>query len=101
MLRRLVGEDVELTCRLAPDLCPIVADVTQLHQIMLNLTANARDAMPEGGTLTIEPASVEVDAQCAAAHPGGSPGTHAVLTVTDSGAGIDPADRERVLEPFF
>jgi len=101
MLRRLVGEDVELTCRLAPDLCPIVADVTQLHQIMLNLTANARDAMPEGGTLTIETATVEVDEQYAAAHTGVSAGTHAVLTVTDSGVGIDPADREHVFEPFF
>ena len=101
MLRRLVGEDVELTCRLAPDLCPIVADVTQLHQIMLNLAANARDAMPEGGTLTIETATVELDDQYAAAHTGVSAGTHAVLTVTDSGVGIDPADRDRVFEPFF
>ncbi len=101
MLRRLVGEDVELTCRLAPDLCPIVADVTQLHQIMLNLAANARDAMPEGGTLTIETVTVELDEQYAAAHTGVSAGTHAVLTVTDSGVGIDPADRDRVFEPFF
>ena len=101
MLRRLVGEDVELTCRLAPDLCPIVADVTQLHQIMLNLAANARDAMPEGGTLSIETATVELDEQYAAAHTGVSAGTHAVLTVTDSGVGIDPADREHVFEPFF
>ncbi len=101
MLRRLVGEDVELTCRLAPDLCPIVADVTQLHQIMLNLAANARDAMPEGGTLSIETAIVELDEQYAAAHTGASAGTYAVLTVTDSGVGIDPADREHVFEPFF
>jgi len=101
MLQRLVGEDVELTCRLAPDLCPILADVTQLHQILLNLTANARDAMPEGGTLTIETANVELDEQYAGAHTGVRAGTHALLTVTDSGVGIDAADREHVFEPFF
>jgi PAS domain S-box-containing protein len=101
MLRRIVGEDVELTCRLAPDLCPIVADLTQIQQILLNLTANARDAMPDGGTLTIETATVELDDQYAAAHAGVNAGTHAVLTVTDSGVGIQPADRERVFEPFF
>jgi PAS domain S-box-containing protein len=101
MLRRLLGEDIELTCRLAPDVCPIVADVTQLQQILLNLSANARDAMPEGGTLTVETATVELGEQYAASHAGVMPGTHAVLTVTDSGVGIDPVDRDRVFEPFF
>ena len=100
MLRRIVGEDVEVVTRLGP-VCPILSDVTQVQQILLNLSANARDAMPTGGTLTIETDAVELDEGYAAAHAGVKPGTHAVLTVTDTGTGIDAEDRERVFEPFF
>jgi two-component system cell cycle sensor histidine kinase/response regulator CckA len=98
VLRRLVGPDVELVCALAPDLCPVVAEPTQVQQILMNLALNARDAMPEGGRLEIETATVELDA---ADHPGLRPGRHALLTVSDTGAGIEPGDRARVFEPFF
>jgi len=100
MLRRIVGEDVEVVTRLGP-VCPVVSDVTQIQQILLNLSANARDAMPTGGTLTIETDTVELDESYAGAHAGVKPGAHAVLTVTDTGTGIDAEHRERVFEPFF
>jgi PAS domain S-box-containing protein len=100
MLRRIVGEDVEVVTRLGA-VCPVLSDVTQIQQILLNLSANARDAMPTGGTLTIETDTVELDEGYAATHAGVTPGAHAVLTVTDTGTGIGAEDRERVFEPFF
>ncbi|MHB8763734.1 MAG: PAS domain S-box protein [Deferrisomatales bacterium] len=100
MLRRLAGEDVDLRTRLAPDLGPVRADAGQLAQILLNLTANARDAMPGGGTLVVATAKVEIGAD-QPGPPGLAPGSYAVLTVSDTGVGMSAETRARVFEPFF
>ncbi|MBE7454113.1 MAG: response regulator [Kofleriaceae bacterium] len=100
LLRRLLGEDIELVLRL-PVCANVHADPSQIEQIVMNLAVNARDAMPRGGTMTIEVADVELDEAHAARHPGTAPGPHVVLAVRDDGVGIDPAVRERMFEPFF
>jgi signal transduction histidine kinase len=101
MFRRLLGEDVELVARLSPRLGRVMADPGQIHQVLMNLVVNSRHAMPDGGRLVIETADVEVDAGYAAEHPGTLTGPHVVLTVTDSGAGMDEETRKHIFEPFF
>jgi PAS domain S-box-containing protein len=100
-LSRLLGEDVELVTDLAPTLGHMKADASQLEQIILNLSVNARDAMPDGGTLTITTANVELDGVYAASHPGLEPGDYIALYVKDSGCGMDAATVSRIFEPFF
>ena len=98
LLRRLLGSRIECMLRLTPGVGLIQADATQMEQVLLNLALNARDAMPDGGTLTIETAGVTV----AAADPSGcEPGPYVRLTVLDSGIGMDAETRQRVFEPFF
>jgi PAS domain S-box-containing protein len=101
MVRRLVGEDVVLLTKLQPDMPRVWADPSQLQQAIMNLVVNARDAMPQGGTLLIETAVVELDEHYPRQHPSAKPGIHVVLMVTDTGCGMDPGTRIRIFEPFF
>jgi two-component system cell cycle sensor histidine kinase/response regulator CckA len=101
MLRRLLGEDVELVLELAPDIGRIKADPVQLEQVILNLAANARDAMPSGGTLRIAMANAELTAAQAARHSDARPGSYLEITVADTGTGMDETVQRRAFEPFF
>ncbi len=101
MLRRLIGEDITLTTVLAPDIATVRVDPGQLDQVLLNLAINARDAMPQGGRLTIETANVQLGEDYAAAHLDCKPGPHVMLAITDSGVGMAPEVKARIFEPFF
>jgi two-component system cell cycle sensor histidine kinase/response regulator CckA len=101
MLRRLIGEDVELVAIAAPSLRRIVVDPGQIEQVIMNLAVNARDAMPQGGQLTIETAEVDLDEGAAAEHEGLERGRHVMLAVSDTGTGMDHATQARIFEPFF
>jgi len=101
MLRPMLGEDIEMVTAFDPDTGQVNADHTELTQILLNLAANARDAMPKGGTLTFETKNVEVDDSYARHRPGALPGPYVRLTVTDTGVGMDVETQEHLFEPFF
>ena len=101
MLGRLIGEDVKVVLALGPELACVKADRGQVEQIVMNLAVNARDAMPRGGTLTIETATVDVDEPNEKTRLSVTPGPYVVLTVTDTGTGIAPEVRARLFEPFF
>jgi len=101
MLRRLIGEDIQLVIKPAPELGNIQVDDGQLQQVIMNLAVNARDAMPQGGSLILETADVYLDQGYSAGHPGVQPGAYVMLAVTDSGMGMRPEVRERIFEPFF
>jgi two-component system cell cycle sensor histidine kinase/response regulator CckA len=101
MLTRLIGEDVELSTALDPKLAPVLADSSQLEQVLVNLVVNARDAMPEGGKLVIQTANVELDARYAAEHPDATAGAHAMLSVSDNGIGMDVETASHIFEPFY
>jgi two-component system, cell cycle sensor histidine kinase and response regulator CckA len=101
MLRRVIGEDVELTSLAAPTLLHILVDPGQMEQVMMNLAANARDAMADGGTLTIETANVLLNERDAAEHAGVKSGPHVMLAVTDTGTGMNKETLVHMFEPFF
>jgi two-component system cell cycle sensor histidine kinase/response regulator CckA len=101
MFQRLVGEDIKLTCHTADNLKAVMADTSQIEQVLMNLVVNARDAMPEGGTLTITTANVVLDRAFAATHASVQPGPHTMIVVSDSGHGLDEATAKHVFEPFF
>jgi PAS domain S-box-containing protein len=101
MLRRLIGEDIELVTSEPEDLWSIKADRSQIEQVILNLAVNARDAMPRGGKLTIETANAELDQAYSRQHPMVAPGNYVMLAVTDSGVGMDPETQAHAFEPFF
>jgi PAS domain S-box-containing protein len=100
-LTRLIGEDIELRTILSSLDPTVLADAGQVEQVLMNLATNARDVMPEGGTLFLETDSVELDEAFVKEHPYGKPGTYMLLSVTDSGAGMDEQTRARIFEPFF
>jgi PAS domain S-box-containing protein len=101
MARRLVEETITVVTSLAGDLHPVIADRNQLDQVILNLVVNARDAMPDGGTLRIETGNVVLDEGFSSTHPTARPGPHVVLSVTDTGSGMDAATQARIFDPFF
>jgi two-component system cell cycle sensor histidine kinase/response regulator CckA len=101
MLRRLLGEDIALELQGNTALPAIVADEGMMEQVVVNLSVNARDAMPRGGHLTLGTRPVEVDAAAAEANPEARPGKFVCLTVSDTGCGMDLATRKRIFEPFF
>jgi two-component system cell cycle sensor histidine kinase/response regulator CckA len=101
MLHRLIGEDVQLTTRLRPDLSPVWADPGQIDQVLLNLAVNARDAMPKGGTLSFDTRNIEIDPTDCSTHPELHPGRYVLMAVTDTGCGMTPEIQARIFEPFF
>jgi PAS domain S-box-containing protein len=101
MLHRLVGEDIEVVTRLSPELGRVLASAAQVEQMLLNLVVNARDAMPRGGVLTLETADVDLDEAAARRHLGVRPGKYVLLSVSDTGAGIDPEAQAHIFEPFY
>ncbi|MCZ7643892.1 MAG: ATP-binding protein [Planctomycetota bacterium] len=100
-MKRMLREDIELNVALAPELWKVYVDPVQLEQILINLVVNARDAMPEGGALTIETRNEAWDAAYVKQHPPAKPGNHVVLAIADTGVGMDEATRKRIFEPFF
>src|SRR5439155_23614221 len=101
MLRRLIGESIRMKTVLEPALGRVRADPGQLGQVLVNLVVNARDAMPQGGHLAIETSNREVSAADARGQRGLRPGEYVVITVRDSGHGMDEGTRSRIFEPFF
>ncbi len=101
MLKRVLGEDIELNEVLEPDLGMTLADLSQVEQVLMNLVVNARDSMPEGGRLTIETRNAVLDDDYAASHNGVKPGQYVQLSISDSGCGMDEQTKARIFEPFF
>jgi PAS domain S-box-containing protein len=101
MLQRLLGEDIHLSSALHPELGKVKIDSGQIEQVIVNLAVNARDAMPSGGRLSLRTVPVDVAAERPAPHADVPPGTYVLLTVTDTGQGMDAATQARVFEPFF
>ena len=101
MLRRLIGENIELKTVLAPTLGRLVADQGQIEQVILNLAVNARDAMPHGGKLTIQTANAVLDETTIRHMPTAEPGDYVMLSVSDTGIGMDPRTKAKIFEPFF
>ena len=101
MLGRLIGENVEIALSLAPDLARVKADPTQIEQVLMNLAVNARDAMPGGGNLTIATANISLDSDYLETEGSVVPGKYIMLSVKDTGRGMDELTRSRAFEPFF
>jgi two-component system, cell cycle sensor histidine kinase and response regulator CckA len=101
MLTRLIGENIHLATRLEAELGKVTADPCQVERIIVNLLVNARDAMPEGGKVTIETANMTVDEQTGLRHVSVRPGEYVMLSVSDTGSGMDQETQARIFEPFF
>lgn len=101
LLLRIIGEDIELKAELAADDSTVMADSVQMEQVLMNLATNARDAMPEGGFLTIKTEKVEFDREYISAHGYGEAGAYVCISVTDTGSGMDEETKKKIFEPFF
>jgi CheY-like chemotaxis protein len=101
MIRRLVGDNIEFKTIAQPNLGRVKADPGHIEQVIMNLAINARDAMPNGGSLTLETTNIDLDEDYAREHPGVVPGPHVLLAVSDTGIGMDQVTREHIFEPFF
>lgn len=101
MLSRLIGEDIEIGYRLEPDIAPVQAGRSQIEQVILNLIVNARDAMPNGGKITVEATNLDVDEGYASRNLSVVPGPHVMLAVSDTGCGMSAEVQEHLFEPFF
>ena len=101
LLEKVLGSNIEIRANLSPDLAVVRADPVQMEQVVMNLCINARDAMPDGGSLILDTSTVTFDEKFCAMQPLAHPGTYAMLSVTDSGTGMDAATLDRIFEPFF
>ena len=101
MLARVLGEDIRLTLTCHPEPAMVKVDLSQMEQVILNLAVNARDAMPDGGTLTVSTERITLEQGHPAVNHGASPGPHVMLAIRDSGVGMDEETRARIFEPFF
>lgn len=101
MLRRLIGEDIDLKCVLDPSVARVKADPGQIEQVMMNLIVNARDAMPTGGIITVETSNVTLDEKYMLSHGYANSGHYVLLAITDTGQGMDKETQTRIFEPFF
>src|SRR5207253_8781425 len=101
MLTRMIGEDIDLVMIPAADLGAVRADPGQIDQVIMNLAVNARDAMPQGGRLTIETANVTLDETYARLHAPVRPGEYVMLSISDTGSGMDAETQSHIFEPFF
>ena len=101
LLEEMLGSDIQIHSLLPPDLHLTRADPTQIDQVLMNLFVNARDAMPNGGRLTVETRNLEFDEEICRQHPAASPGHYVMLSVSDTGIGMDAATLDRIFEPFF
>jgi two-component system, cell cycle sensor histidine kinase and response regulator CckA len=101
LLQRLIGEDIVLTANLCPFLGQVSVDPDQIHRVIMNLAVNARDAMPDGGKLDIETTNVDLSEESAAMHSEAIAGPCVLMTITDTGHGMDDTIRQRIFEPFF
>jgi CheY-like chemotaxis protein len=101
MLQRIIGEDVELLTSFQEDLWRVRVDSGQINQVVMNLAVNAKDAMPQGGKLTLETANAELDEEYARKHVAVKPGSYVMLSASDTGIGMSPEVKERIFEPFF
>ncbi|MCK9420903.1 MAG: PAS domain S-box protein, partial [Nitrospirae bacterium] len=101
LLARIIGEDIDLKTELSDNDLIVMVDAGQMEQVLMNLAANARDAMPDGGLLTIETEILQLDKEYQKTHAYGEPGVYAVISVTDTGIGMDEETRKKIFEPFF
>lgn len=101
LLKRLVTEDVVIRTVLAPEQPAIMTDATQIDQVLFNLASNARDAMPKGGVLTIETKQVELDDEFMTVHGYGKPGKYVLVSISDTGTGMDESEKEKIFDPFY